>query len=581
MTRPFPRALAAILALTVPTVAGLTGCAPTAPDADGRPGPVDAAAAVADVIESSGLLQQLLLEVGGIPDAADQITALTHRNDELVASATSDAQPPEDAPTAAAASATIEPAFARTPGNAAADAPASAFGAYLGLLQLPAVAREGLEGAANGEPEADASTTETAEGGELAMQLHSRYADGRLNAESSSRMTAASGDASLLVSWDTKIELLACPASDGTLSGSLTFDVQTSVTSGGVVRGASLDVLVSLAAQVDDDAHVTSITLGMEGALRESTTGSEGSTSAYLDGGGTFTSRSFAPGEDFRYTGDGGIRRASQHATSAQKELFIAALTDAAVGLGAIVLDDVERFFRGGSCIDVLVTPGPDAYQDAGQSLEQEITGRSTVDGEEVEGRASAELQDGGASVSPSAELAPTPARVRYTGPSESDGTGSVHYRLVSRRGIGLLDLDYALADAWVLDQSWDGVRYTATKCGGLDGEWTVTRKGTPSGNGGSLSGTITFDLDPVGLIGYLTESSTLSFGSDVMHGTWTGMASLERIDDATVELELDYESGTVEYDGISASAGEVLDPPIMVLHRGQGGACAAGRSGA
>jgi len=566
MTRIRARRLSALLALAG-AASALTACAPaTAPT--GTPGPADTAAAIEDVIEGSRGLQQVLLELGGIAAAADEVEMLTRTGDEVFAGAVARAGASVDTDREQ------QPSARAVVANAVTEAPITAAGAYLGLLQLPTIAREGLRGAENGEPELDDSTSEPADGGEASMQLRTRYADGRLTADTSSRMFAAGETGSTLVTWQTKVDLLACPAPDGTLTGTLTFDVETSSKVGDTIRGGTLNLLVSLSAQVDDDAHVSSIVLGAEGTMNELASGADGTTGAYLDGGATFTSESFAPGGQFGYDGEGGIRRASTHVTDDQRSLFLASLTEASVGLGRIVLDDVESFFRGGTCIDVLVSPGAGAYTEAGQTLEQHITGRSAIDGADVEGRASAELTDGGSSVSPSGQLSPTPAAVTFVGPSDPDSSGTVSYEFVSRRGIGTLEVVYELSDAWVLDQTWDGVRYHGTKCGGPDGEWRITREGVPDGNGGNLQGVIVFDLDPLANIGYLTETSTLSFGSRVLHAVWSGMASFEQIDDETAVLELTYDSGTVTFEGISESASEVIDPPVFELTRAAAGAC-------
>jgi len=555
------RPVSVFLAFAV-AASALTACAP-AEDDTGTPGPADTAAAIADVVEGSRGLQRVLLELGGIAEAADEVEALTRTGDELLADAVT--------PTGSGSQPSARAVSLRT----STEAPITAAGAYLGLLQLPTIAREGLRGAENGEPEFTDSTSEPADGGEASMQLRTRYADGRLTADTSSRMYAAGESGSTLVTWETKVDVLACPAPDGTITGTLTFDVETSTKVGDTVRGGTLNLLVSLNAQVDDDAHVSSIVLGTEGTMNELTSGTGGTTGAYLDGGATFTSESFAPGGEFSYDGEGGIRRASSHVTDDQRSLFLASLTDASVGLGRIVLDDVESFFRGGSCIDVLVSPGAEAYTEAGQTLEQQVTARSATDGADVEGRAAAELVDGGSSVTPSAQLAPTPAAVTYVGPSDPDASGTVSYEFVSRRGIGTLEVVYELSDAWVLDQTWQGVRYHGTKCGGPDGEWNIAREGVPDGNGGSLQGVIVFDLDPLAKIGYLTETSTLSFGSRVIHAVWSGMASFEQVDDETAILELTYDSGTLTFEGITESASEVIDPPVFELTRAAAGACA------
>lgn len=128
--------------------------------------------------------------------------------------------------------------------------------------------------------------------------------------------------------------------------------------------------------------------------------------------------------------------------------------------------------------------------------------------------------------------------------------------------------------DAWVLHHEDRGVTYAALKCGAPDGEWVVTRAGTPEGNGGVLEGTITFTLDPVGLIGFFDEATTLTFDGDVLTGTWEGEVSFERVDDTHAILDLDYRSGTVTYDGVTESATGVEDAPPMELVRSPAAEC-------
>ncbi|QAY72318.1 hypothetical protein ET445_02160 [Agromyces protaetiae] len=535
-------------------------------------GPRDRAAAVHDVAEASARLQELLLEVGGLSDLADEVTSLAAHSDRLLE--TVDVAPVAESRTGT--SPAIEFASARRRTATAEDAPISSLGVSLGLLQLPTVARGALSAAENGEPQLGEDLSETVDGGEIALGMRSKFADGRLTAESTSRMTGPNGTP--LVSWETKADLLACPAPGGEVTGTLTFDVRTSAKTGEVVYGGTLRIVVVVTARVDDDARVASLELDVDGSLNELASGPDGTSGAYLDGGGTLTADDVSAG-DFDYTVDGGIRRASRDATDAQQELFVRSMSEVAAGLGRIVLDDVERFFRGGTCIDVIVDPGPESFAEPGQTLDQDITAVSTSDGAGVEGRASAEPADDGASVDPSGTLAPTPARVVVTGPDDSGESGTVRYEFVSNRGIGTLELVYRVSDAWILDFTEQGVRYTAAKCGGPEGEWTVRRFGVPDGNGGSLDGTIVFDLDPLGHIGYFTETSTLAFGGDVLYGTWSGMASFERVDDETAILDLDYESGTVRYEGMQETAASVVDLPPMELRRGSADDCDQGKA--
>ncbi|PJJ72968.1 hypothetical protein CLV46_2548 [Diaminobutyricimonas aerilata] len=543
---------AGVLLLTL-----LAGCAapPPAPTPTAR----DARDRIAAITDASARLDDLMYELGERAAAGtlrDALRPLAERADASLAAMFADA----GSPPSALGTATMDTVV---------DNPVTGHdfsGAYLGLLHTPWTVQEALVAAADagrigaGALDADLS---------FALgdsSLTGSFTGGALTASGSTRVNDAGGSLDL----QSDIEVQACPDADGRLAGNVSLGAATAAPG----FTGDYDQSVAFTARVNDDARISAFTVEVSGAL--SSRGDAG-TGSYIEGAGSFESVGDVSAGDFEVEGEWEVVRRSQHVTSEQAADFEAAQRDSGNESAQLILELVEEFLRGGSCLTVAVTPGPDALTRPGQQLEQSITATSRVDSAEIEGMAAAALTEGGAKVEPESFPKPTPAVVTYTGPEDRDGTGTVLYTVTSNRGIGLLELDYAVAEGWVVDVEEDGVTYSGVKCDGMEGDWVIHREGVPAGNGGTLRGEIAFSLDPVGGIGFVTEKATLSFGGDTLFGTWEGDVSFERTEHGGAFLTIDYTSGTITYDGVTAAADDIQPVPELPLRRATPEECGAG----
>ncbi|MGB4777994.1 hypothetical protein [Microbacterium sp.] len=438
-------------------------------------------------------------------------------------------------------------------------------GAELGTLAMPGLVRDAFSAVGEGHGADLDEVAQDADGepvlnsdGTPRMRVVSTYAGGLLRVEGDFRQFTSADGQSTSIDIDTTADVWGCPDPDGRYSGTIT--LQTTITHTGTagLNSGSFAQTVELAGTVGDDAMIAEREFAYRSALR----GGEAAEGLYVEASG-----SFAPSADAaHWSGTASIDRASQSVSGDQRETFLESSHRVAEATEHLIAREVETFLRSGACVTVVTAPGPGALSSPHQSLEVTVTGRSATDGDEIStGTASASLRSGGHGVDPDGQKQPLPALVVYTGP-DAEEEGVVSYELVSRRGIGRSDVTYRVGQGWLLDYTWEGVRYHAVKCGDLAGSWILTRVGVPEGNGGSLDAVITFDIEPMALLGYFTEQGTLSFGSDVITATYGGEVIIERQDDGTAVLQLRATSGTVEIRGVPSSATGIRQEPPMPL---------------
>ena len=543
---------AGVLLLTL-----LAGCATPPPTA--TPPAPDARDRIAAIADASARLDDLMLELGdrAVDDTVrDALRPLAERADASLAAMFAD----RGSSPSAIGTASID---------TVAHTSAAAYdfsGAYLGLLHTPWTVQEALAAAAAAARTGAGTLDADLSFGVGDSSLAGSFTGGALTASGSTLVNDAGGSLDLRSDLDVQ----ACPDADGRLAGEVSLSAATAAPG----FTGDYDQSVAFTARVNDDARISAFAVEVSGAL--SNRGDAG-TGSYIEGAGRYESVGDVSGGDFEVEGEWDVVRQSQHVTSAQAADFEAAQRNSGNDSAHLVLGLVEEFLRGGSCLTVAVTPGPEALTRPSQQLEQSITATSRIDSAEIEGMAEAALTEGGTKVEPESFPKPTPAVVTYTGPEDRDGTGTVLYTVTSKRGIGLLEVDYAVAEGWVVDVEENGVTYSGVKCDGMAGEWILHREGVPAGNGGTLRGEIAFSLDPVGGIGFVTEKATLSFGGDTLFGTWEGDVSFERTEHGGAFLTIDYTSGTLTYDGVTVAADDIQPVPELPLRRATPEECGGG----
>lgn len=444
-------------------------------------------------------------------------------------------------------------------------------GAQLGTMVLPGLIRDSFAAIAEGR---SVDIDEIAEGpdglplqnadGTPQMRLTSSYQDGVLIIDGALRQRDGAPGSEVTINIATSAEVTGCPDALGQYSGTLTLETSVEYASPAGPVSGEFSQVVDLSGAVDDDARITSLEFDYHSTMRD---GEASQSNSYLEASGSLATDTRLD-EPAVWQGDSAIDRRSQAVSDDDADTFLESSVAAAGATASVIAVEVEKFFRSGACVTVQTSPGPEALSAAGQQIDIAISAKSTTDGETIEtGTAKATLTSGAESVAPDGTPQLLPASILYTA-ANADDEGTVAYEVTSRRGIGHSEVTYRIGSAWLLDYDWEGVRYHAVKCGALDGDWTITRKGVPAGNGGSMDGVIEFTLDPVALFGYFDESVTLSVASGTIQGTFAGEVVIDRLDDGSAMLMLSTKSGTATFQGITTSAEVTKQEPPMPLAR-------------
>lgn len=332
---------------------------------------------------------------------------------------------------------------------------------------------------------------------------------------STDSITDAAG-ATVTVSSVVEGALSACPDTSGTVVGRLATDVTIETALGGRSSSASYVMTIDLRVAVDDQAVMAGVDFTVAGSAGESErVAGDGSATIegyYVEGGSSATLTGSASNKALRLTAIGGpgITRASTTVTADQAQTFVNQQHEIARLALSLVLIDVEKFWRSGACVDVVVTPASDPNAvEGGEPIDLDITATAVADGSAITGTMEP-VAAGAGTVSPGGPSA-VPGVVTYTAPADASA-GTVDVEVRSRRGIGRASIALAGPNGFVADGALDVFRATGTKCGGADGDWSLSL--TANLEGASFTGTIAFTLDPATLRGtYVLEGVTTGYG--------------------------------------------------------------------
>ena len=199
--------------------------------------------------------------------------------------------------------------------------------------------------------------------------------------------------------------------------------------------------------------------------------------------------------------------------------------------LGRAVLHQAEQGWRNGLCVKVDVSEGQSRTVTPKEKVPISATAKPRSGAGQIKGRMEARKTAGQKKVEPATTSA-TPAKFNYTAPDKRPETGSVTLRSVSRRGIGIADLEYTTAADLKIASS--GV--SAVKCGGPEGDWTVLFEARLGGSGGAVVGsaTATFTLAAGSLSGPYAFSGSAETGVGIGAFGETGTASYAASADGT-----------------------------------------------
>ena len=339
--------------------------------------------------------------------------------------------------------------------------------------------------------------------------------------------------------YDIAAALTACPDESGSVVGQLSADATVVTSKGGASSTAAYRMSIDLTATVDELATMSGYDMQITGsagqtvqATTEDGTAVEG---FYIEGGHSVTLTGAAV-RDLQVTSIGGpgILRSSSTVTAAQQQTFIEHQHQIAILVSSLILNDAEKFWRSGACIDVTIQPSGDP-QDLGgfETIDLAIAATSSQDQAPIVGTALPTVSAGTGTVAPTG---PTdlPSTIAYIAPSDASPS-TVDVEVRSRRGIGRASMAFTGPQSLVVDSRLDVFDASGSKCGGVDGEWTLDL--TASFEGASFTGTVSFTLDPGTLSGTYHLVGTTTGSGLVIPQQGSGEVSFVVDADGSAEL--------------------------------------------
>jgi hypothetical protein len=212
--------------------------------------------------------------------------------------------------------------------------------------------------------------------------------------------------------------------------------------------------------------------------------------------------------------------------------------------LGLAVLRQAETAWRNGYCVKVEVANGASRPVKPQEAVAISATAKPRFGTGTISGRLESKLTAGHKKVAPTA-AAGTPAKFTYTAPDKSPDTGSVELRSVSKRGIGIANLEYTTEGDLMVDATFSEIWHLkGVKCAGPGGEWDLvgTLVDVPSGSGDEL---FIANLDPATRSGPWHTSGEVAAGIGSLPFNESGTARYTAGPDGGTG-SLDFGSGSV-----------------------------------
>ena len=335
---------------------------------------------------------------------------------------------------------------------------------------------------------------------------------------------------------DTRNVSSPCPKVDGTFEASATIDTSSTIDNGATGSRGTFEITVE--GTIDDDAAL----VGYDTTTRAQYADFVASRGGFID----VTSTSPANG-----AGDVVVNRGGGTITDD--------IVANAVKLGQVVsllvanelVRAAKKGWESGRCVALTptVSAGPKGLMpDASVTIT--AAPRSKMDAQAVGGSVTAELVNGGASVTPSATKVPADATFTYVAPGQKDETGTVALESRSRRGVGRATIDF--------DTKQSG--YTASGGGAVTFSGAVADLAAPFDLAGTGAGfTVEFSFVPAD-----SRSGSLSYTGAGGGATMSGTGTYTISGDEPGPLLLSYENeGCTNVGGCRANSGEITLTPI------------------
>ncbi|MGN7797621.1 hypothetical protein [Leifsonia sp. 22587] len=423
------------------------------------------------------------------------------------------------------------------PGTARAGDPlgdATIAAGVIGYTALGAGISSGMDLAGSDQAETTSSTGDIATGNGTQISVENGVMRGTVAATT----TQGTDAGTVAMTTTTAFSLTVCPDASGTADASA--DMHSTVTgdAGSIGMHASLDLHVEAKGTVDDDAELArlDVSTGTTVAAGAHSTGVNGGV--YLEARDGYSLTGAPSAIDFTSASASaprgpGIVRSSSRADAARRAAVVQVNQQASLLTVQTLYKKAIAFWQGGHCVDLPVSSDKGTHRLKPKS-EAALTARpkSKIDGAETGGTITASLTSGGTSVSPATPVK-APSKHTFVAPGAINKTGVVHFIAKSKRGIAQTDLSLDTnVEGYRIATSVQGMRIEGSKCGPIDGDWTIRFDATPSGipYTGSISAHVQDGAGPYVLTGESrgtqfthTGTGTIAFSSEGgLHATVT-----------------------------------------------------------
>jgi hypothetical protein len=282
---------------------------------------------------------------------------------------------------------------------------------------------------------------------------------------------------------ETDYDIQGCPSPYGTIRGrvSVSSRVDGAVTSGtlnGTVWG-EYAITLDLVGHVGDDARLTSVDVEQSGVLTNGAQATDGGPTK--NAGYNFESSwryriPYVDGfhREIEAKGRPVVKRASSTVSLAMQYRFLETQAVISQVIGADAMDAAADFWEYGGCVDMAIAAMSDIPTvERGSVTDVTITPTAKSDGLMTGGTVTAERASGDGTIDPDGAQA-APSTHHYRAPDAVDTT-EIDFVARSKRGVGRLHQVFRTAEpGYVIDATVNGIHTTATKCGGLIGNWEI-----------------------------------------------------------------------------------------------------------
>lgn len=317
---------------------------------------------------------------------------------------------------------------------------------------------------------------------------HISIENGMMRGTVAATTTQSSGSGTVAMTTTTTFSLTVCPDASGAADASA--DMHSAVTGDGdnVGMHASMDLHVEAKGTVDDDAELARLDVSTVTAVAAGAHSTRLNGGVYLEAKDGYTLTGAPSAIDYATASASsprgpGVVRSSSRADAAGRAALVQVNQQASLLTIQTLYKKAVAFWQGGHCVDLPVTSDKGTHRLKPKSnVTLSAQPKSKIDGAATGGSVAASLKSGGTSISPTTPVK-APSRHTFVAPGAINKTGVVHFLAKSKRGIAQVDLDLDTnLEGYRIAATVQGMRVESSKCGPIDGDWTIHFDATPSG---------------------------------------------------------------------------------------------------